>query len=166
MLLNKHAMNEKILANIKAGKYSRKELENLYSNAERLGHLDVLQAAKEALRQVDSKSYAKRFVKPIKDRIEEIAKEVAQSQNWANWDNNKVGNGIKPGGPMLNGEELAEFYFSYRHPSWKRSSYLAVFQHDEESPVLYKVMAHDGEQQIVETSEKAIELFHNAIKAT
>ncbi len=165
-MLNKRAMNEKILVNIKAGIYSRKELENLYSNAERLGHLDVLQAAKEALKQVDSKSYAKRFVKPIKDKIEEIAKEIAQSQNWANWGNNKVGNGIKPGGPMLNGDELAEFYFSYRHPSWKRSSYLAVFQHDEESPILYKVMAHDGEQQIVETSEKAIELFRNAIRAT
>ena len=159
-------MSKKILENIKAGTYSRKELENLYSNAERLGHLDILQAAKEALKAVDARSYAKRFVKPIKDKVEEIAKDIAHSQNWANWENNKVGNGIKPGGPMLNGEELAEFYFSYRHPSWKRSSYLAVFQHDEESPVMYKVMAHDGEQQIVETGEKAIELFRNAINAT
>jgi hypothetical protein len=67
---------------------------------------------------------------------------------------------------MLNGEELAEFYMSYRHQSWERSSYLVVFQHDEESAVLYKVVAHDGEKQIVETSEKAIELFREAIKTT
>ena len=60
----------------------------------------------------------------------------------------------------------AEFYMSYRHQSWKRSSYLAVFQHDEESAVLYKVKAHDGEEQIVEMREKAIELFREAIKTT
>ena len=159
-------MNDKLLENIKAGNYNRKELENLYSNAERLGRLDVLKAAKEALKEIDTKSYTKRFVKPIKDKVQEITQDIVRSENWANWEDNQVGNGIKPGGPMLNGEELAEFYFSYRHPSWKRSSYLAVFQHDEESPVLYKVRAHNGEQQIVETSEKAIELFRNAIKAT
>ncbi len=159
-------MNNKLLENIKAGNYNRKELENLYSNAERLGRLDVLKAAKEALKEIDTKSYTKRFVKPIRDKVQEITQDIVRSENWANWEDNKVGNGIKPGGPMLNGEELAEFYFSYRHPSWKRSSYLAVFQHDEQSPVLYKVMAHNGEQQIVETSEKAIELFRNAIKAT
>jgi hypothetical protein len=160
------SMNNKLLENIKAGNYNRKELENLYSNAERLGRLDVLKAAKEALKEIDTKSYTKRFVKPIRDKVQEITQDIVRSENWANWEDNKVGNGIKPGGPMLNGEELAEFYFSYRHPSWKRSSYLAVFQHDEQSPVLYKVMAHNGEQQIVETSEKAIELFRNAIKAT
>jgi hypothetical protein len=159
-------MSEQIINKIKAGEFSRKELENLYANAERLGRADVLSAAKEALKEVDSRSYSKRFIKPIRDKIQEIAREIAESNNWAKWDNNHVGNGIKAGGPMLNGEELAEFYISYRHPSWKRSSYLAVFQHDEESPVLYKVKAHDGEQVIVETSEKATELFNNAIKTT
>lgn len=159
------SMKEKILENIKAGKYGRKELENLYSNAERFDRLDILMAVKEALKEIDSKSYTKRFVKPVRDKIQEIIQELVSSENWAQWENNKVGNGIKPGGPMLNGEELAEFYISYCHPSWKKSSYLAVFQHDEESPVLYKIRAHDGEQQIVETSEKAIELFRETIKA-
>ena len=159
-------MNDKLLENIKAGNFNRKELENLYSNADRLGRLDVLTAAKEALKEIDTKSYTKRFVKPIRDKIQEIALDIVRSENWANWEDNQVGNGIKPGGPMLTGEELAEFYISYRHLSWKRSSYLAVFQHNEESPVLYKVRAHDGEQKIVETSEKAIELFRDAIKAT
>ncbi len=157
-------MNNKIVENIKAGKYNRKELENLHSNAERLGHLDILKVAKEALREIDVKSYAKRFVKPIKDKIQEITQDIASSENWATWETNQVGNGIKPGGAMLKGEELAEFYISYRHPSWKKASYLAVFQHDEESSVMYKVRAHDGEQQIVETSEKAIELFRDAVK--
>ena len=157
-------MSEKIFENIKAGKYDRKELENLYSNAERLGREDILSVVKDALKNIDSRSYSKRFVKPIKDKVQQIANEIAESEGWANWEDNKVGNGIKVGGPMLNGEQLAEFYFSYRHPSWQRASYLAVFQHDEESTVQYKVKPHDSERQIVNTSEEAIELFRYAIK--
>ena len=157
-------MSDKIIGNIKAGKYNRKELENLYSNAERLGRNEILAVVKEALKNIDSRSYAKRFVKPIRDKVQQIANDIANSEGWANWKDNEVGNGIKVGGPMMNGEELAEFYFSYRHPTWKRASYLAVFQHDEESTVQYKVQAHHSEQVIVNASEEAIELFREAIK--
>ena len=157
-------MSDKIIQNIKAGKYDRKELENLYSNAGRLGRDEILLVAKEALKEIDSRSYSKRFVKPIRDKVQQITNEIAEAECWANWGENKVGNGVKIGGPMMNGEELAEFYFSHRHPSWKRASYLAVFQHDEESTVQYKVKAHNSEQQIVNTSEEAIELFRKAIK--
>jgi hypothetical protein len=157
-------MSEKIIKDIKAGKYDRKELENLYANAERLGRNEILSVAKEALREIDSRSYSKRFVTPIKDKVQEIAKEIAASEGWANWVDNKVRNGIKVGGAMLSGEELAEFYFSYRHQSWKSASYLAVFQHDEQSTVQYKVKSHDSELNIVNTSEEAIELFRYAIK--
>ena len=159
-------MSKKIIDKINSGEFSRKELENVYSNAERLGHADILAAAKNALKQIDTRSYSKRFIKPIRDKVHEIIQEIADSNNWAKWENNNVGNGIKAGGAMLNGEELAEYYISYRHSSWKRASYLAVFQHDEESAVLYKVRTHGGEEKIVETSEKAIELFSNAIKTT
>ena len=156
-------MSDQIIENIKAGKYDRRKLENLYSNAERLGRTEIKLAAKEALRGIDSRSYSKRFVKPIRDKIKQIATEIAESEGWANWNDNKVGNGIKASGPMLNGEELAEFYFSYRHPSWPRAAYLAVFQHNEESEVQYKIKPHDGEQQIVNDSKEAIELFRCAI---
>lgn len=157
-------MSEKIIANIKLGKYGRKELENLYSNAEKNGLKDILNAAKEALKEIDSRSYSKRFVKPIRDKVQQITIEIIESEGWANWENNKVGNGVKVGGPMMNGEELAEFYFSYRHESWKRASYLAVFQHSEERPVQYKVKAHNTDQQIVNTSEEALNCFVMQLK--
>lgn len=157
-------MSDKIVENIKAGNYDRKELENLYSNAERLGRSEILSAVKNAMKKIDSRSYSKRFVKPIRDKVQEIVTDIAESQKWADWQDNKVGNGVKVGGPMMNGEELAEFYFSYRHPTWKRASYLAVFQHDEESSVQYKVKAHNAEQKIVNTSEEAIEIFRKAIE--
>jgi len=159
-------MSDTIIENIKSGKFNRKELENLYANAERLGRTEILEAAKNALKEIDFKAYSKRFVKPIKDKIKNIAEEIAESEGWGNWEDNNVGTGVKDGGPMMNSKELAEFYMAYRHQSWKRSSYLAVFQHDEESAVLYKVKAHDGEEQIVEMREKAIELFREAIKTT
>lgn len=159
-------MSNKIIESIKAGMFDRKELENLYSNAERLGRTEILEAAKDALKEIDSRSYSKRFVKPLRDKVQEIAQGIAESEKWGNWEDNKVGNGVKPGGPMMNGEELAEFYISYRHPTWKRSSYLAVFQHDEESTVMYKVKAYYNEVKIVETSAQAIELFRDAIKTT
>lgn len=159
-------MSEKILEKIQAAEFSRKELENLYSNAQRLGRNEILAAAKEALKEMDAKFYSKRFIKPIRDKVLQTTQQIAATHNWASWENNKASNGVKASGAMLNGEELAEYYVSYRHPDWKSASYLAVFQHDEESHVMYKVKPHDGEQVIVETNEEAMELFSHAIESS
>ena len=158
-------MSEQLIEKIKSGKFDRKKLENLYSNAEQRGRDDILSVVKDALKDIDSKAYRKKFVKPIRDRVEQITNEIVEAEDWGNWKDNEVENGVKVGGPMRTGDELVEFYFSYRNASWKRASYLAVFQHDEESPVQYKVKAHDSEQKIVNTSEEAIGLFRNAIEA-
>jgi len=157
-------VSDKIIEGIKSGKYDRKQLENLYSNAERLGNTELIPLIKGGLKELDSRSYSKRFVKPIRDKIKEIATEIAEAEGWANWENNKVGNGIKAGGEMLNGNLLAEFYFSYKHSSWKRSSYLVVLQEDESSTVKYAVQAHNQEQVVVDTSDEAITLFRSIIK--
>jgi hypothetical protein len=157
-------VSDKIINDIKSGKYDRKKLENLYLNAKRLNHTDLIPIIKESLKELDSSSYSKRFVKPIRDKIKEIATEIAESEHWGNWENNKVGNGVKPGGEMLTGKFLAEFYFSYKHESWKKSSYLAVFQREENSSVGYSVQAHNQEQVTVYSSEEAIKLFHSTIK--
>jgi len=158
-------MSEQLINKIRAGGFNRKELENLYANAERLGRQEILQAAKEALREIDSRSYSKRFVKPIRDKVKQIIEELASENNWGDWPDNQVGNGIKAGGPMLNGKVLAEFYISYRHAKWKRSTYLVAFQQDEHSVVMYKVKAHDAENEIlVETSEAAVKLFASSLQ--
>ena len=65
---------------------------------------------------------------------------------------------------MLKGDVLAEFYVSYRHPTWKRSAYFAVFQHSETSAVRYKVKPHDNDEVIVDTSEEATRLFQLALE--
>ena len=157
-------MSQNIVDKIRAGKFSKKELENLYSNARRLGRDEILKEAKGALKALDLQSYVKRFVKPIKDRVKRIAEKLANDNRWAAWEDNKVGNGIRASGAMLNGEELAEYYFSYKHEGWEKPSYLAVFQHDEESTVMYKIGQHNGDQSIVDTSDRAVNLFEEAIK--
>ena len=156
-------MNQKIIDKIRTGEFSSKELENLYSNAKRLGRDEILKEAKGALKERDLRSYVKKFIKPIRGKVKRIAEELANENDWAMWENNKVGNGVRPGDTMLNGQELAEYYFSYRHAGWKKASYLAVFQHDD-STVMYKIWPHDGDQSIVETSEKAVSLFKDAIR--
>ncbi|TYK66021.1 hypothetical protein [Colwellia echini] len=126
--------------------------------------MELIPIIKESLKELDSRSYSKRFIKPIREKVKEIAMEIAESENWANWEDNKVSNGVKTGGKMLNGEFLAEFYFSYKHDSWKKSSYLAVFQRDESSAAGYTIQAHDQELVSVFSSEEAIKLFHDAIQ--
>jgi hypothetical protein len=158
-------MSEKIIEGIKTGKYDHKELANLYANAERLGRKEVLPVAKEALRELNSRAYAKLFVKPIRDKVQKIIGGIAEAEGWANWENNAVVNGIKAGASMTSGAELAEYCFSYRDPSWKSASTFSVFQHDEQSAVQYKVKSRRGGNSVVGDSAEAIELFRDAIKA-
>jgi hypothetical protein len=158
-------MSDKIIENIKAGKYDRKELENLYANAERLGRNQVQMLAKDALKELNTRAYAKLFVKPIRDKVQKIALKLAEAEGWAKWEGNAVANGIKAGAPMTSGEELAEYSFAYRDPAWKSASSLAVFQHDEHGDVQYKVKSRNGGNSVVNTSAEAIALFKDAIKA-
>ena len=158
-------MSEKIIENIRAGKYDRHELENLYMNAERMGHDEVLMLAKGALKDLNSRAYAKLFVKPIRDKVQKVINNIAAAEGWGTWEDNTVVNGVRAGTPMTKGEELAEYYFAYRGPSWKSAASLAVFQHDEKSAVKFKVKSRHGESSVVATSEEATTLFRDAIKA-
>ncbi|WP_206997970.1 hypothetical protein [Microbulbifer salipaludis] len=157
-------MTDKIIQNIRENKYDRNELEKLLSNAERLNREDIIEAVKESLQEIDPRSYSKRYVKPIREKVKGIAEEIMNSQGWGAWPENLVGNGVKAGGPMMNGEVLAEFYISYKKEGWKNSSYLAVVQPDEESVVHYMVKKHGEEGQIVYTSSEAIEFFAAALE--
>lgn len=158
-------MSEKIIDGLKANKYTRKELENLLSNAEAKQREDLIPLIIESLKEVDFKSYSKRYLKPIKLKVEEIALQIAQEQSWAKWPDNKVKNGVKVGGDMLSGELIAEFYISYQHPSWQKSAYLSVFQRDENSAVGYAVRPHDSENYILtDTAEHAIAQFSKALE--
>ncbi len=156
-------MSETILEKIASGGFDSKQLDNLYSNAERLGRKEIMAAAKSALKALDARFYSKRFVKPIREKVERIAKSIAGSEGWAAWPDNVVANGIKPGGAMLNGKELAEFYLAYRNPKWTRPANLTVFQHDEQSTVLFKITAPTGEEAVFENSSDAIDRFRAAV---
>ena len=121
--------------------------------------------AKGALQDLTSRAYAKLFVKPIRDKVQKVINNIAAAEGWGTWEDNTVVNGVRAGTPMTKGEELAEYYFAYRGPSWKSAASLAVFQHDEKSAVKFKVKSRHGESSVVATSEEATTLFRDAIKA-
>lgn len=153
-------MNQSMMDKLAENKYSKRELTNLLSNAEKLGRVDVIPAIKESLKVVDKRSYSVRYVKPIREKVEEIVTEIASENEWGKWSENAVSNGVKPGGEMINGELLAEYYISFKKKGWKKSAYLSVYQRDEKSMVGYAVQTPtESEYKIYESSEEAIYAF-------
>ena len=156
--------DEEFVNKIKSGEFDSKQLENLFTNAVERDRDIIAVAAKDALREVYPRAYKAKFVKPIKDKVSQIAKDIAAEQEWGDWEDNALSNGIKTGGAVSNGSEIAESYFSYKHSTWKKAAHFCVSQADEESEVKYKVTPHNSEEQVVDTAEEAIALYKKAIK--
>ncbi|MFT5610850.1 MAG: hypothetical protein ACI9WC_003653 [Arenicella sp.] len=156
--------DEELVDKIKAGDFDRKQLENLYANALERDRDSIAEAAKAALQEVDPRSYKRKYIKPIKDKVAQIAGDIATAEGWGDWEDNAASNGIKSTGALISAEEIAESCLSYKHPSWKKASLFYVSQADEESAVRYKVTPHNSEEQVVATEEEAIALFSQAIK--
>ncbi len=152
-------MSEAIIAKIESGAYDRKQLENLYFNAEKRGFQDVLVAAKKALKEVDIRSYRKRFEQPVRARVKALCEEIAKEHDWGEWADSKVKTGIKDGAAMTKGDLLAEYYMSYRRGAWKRSVYFVVFQEDEESEVRFKIVGLEGDDIFFDVAADAEEHF-------
>lgn len=159
-------MNQSMMQKLAENKYSKRELTNLLSNAEKRGRVDIIPAIKESLKVVDKRSYSVRYVKPIREKVQEIVAEIASENEWGKWSENGVSNGVKPGGEMINGELLAEYYISFKKKGWKKSAYLSVYQRDERSMVGYAVQTPtENEYKIYESSEEAIYAFKAALSS-
>jgi hypothetical protein len=156
--------DEELVDKIKSGDFDRKQLENLYANALERDRDSIAEAAKAALQEVDPRSYKRKYIKPIKDKVAQIVGDIATAEGWDELGDNAVSNGIKSSAALVSGENIAESSFSYKHPSWKKASTFYVTQADEESAVGYKVLPHNAEEQTVDTREEAIVLFKQAIK--
>ena len=156
--------DEELVDKIKSGDFDRKQLENLYANALERDRDSIAEAAKEALQEIDPRSYKRKYIKPIKDKVAQVAQDIAAAEGWNEWEDNAVNNAIKSSSALVSGEDIAESSFSYKHPSWKKASTFYVCQADEESEMRYKVLPHNSEEQTVDTSEEAVVLFKKAIK--
>ena len=157
--------DEEMVNKINAGDFDRNQLVNLYRNALARDREEIADAAKTTLKELDPRFYKTQFIKPIKDNVAKVAGKIANAEGWANWEENTIANGIKAGAEMTSGEQVAQSCFAYKRKGWKKASIFCVSQLDEESPIRYTVTAHNSEAQTVNTSEEAIPLFEEAIKA-
>lgn len=168
---------QKIVKDIEDGKYNQKELEALYKNAEveikkpnigeeRMRNCRIIQlAAKDGLRALGNKAYKIRFIKPIREKLEELMHQITIENNWIWFDNNQVKNGVKIGGDMIRGDVVAQYYISYRKSDWKRSIYLSVTQDNEDTGVYYKVTFPNLDEEVrTFNKEEAMQLFKNYVE--
>lgn len=167
----------KMVKDIEDGRYNQKELENLYNNSktkmelvnttdtEKQNCKIVQLAAKDALRALGNKAYKIHFIKPIREKLEELMHQITNENNWRRFDNNHVKNGVKIGGDMIRGDVVAQYYISYRKSDWKRSIYLSVTQDNEDTGVYYKVTFPDLSEEVrTFDKEEAVQLFKNYVE--
>lgn len=158
-------MSNKIVESIEAGRLSKNELINVCINTKRTGNKELRKIALKALKELDPKSHTKIYIKPIQEKIKLFTQEIADAENLGSWEDNTVANEIKPGDGIKNGTELAEFIIPYRAPKWKKTAHLAVYLHDEETEIKFKVKAHDAEEVLVDNREEAVKLFRDCLSA-
>ena len=72
--------DEELVDKIKSGDFDRKQLENLYANALERDRDSIAEAAKAALQEVDPRSYKRKYIKPIKDKVAQIAGDIATAE--------------------------------------------------------------------------------------
>lgn len=169
----------KIVKDIEDGKYDQKALEALYKNAEtemkkrdvseeRMQNCKVIQlSAKDGLRTLGNKAYKIRFIKPIREKVEELMHQITIENNWMRFENNHVKNGVKIGGDMIRGDVVAQYYISYRKLGWKRSIYLSATQEseNESSGVYYRIAFPDLDEEVrTFNKDEAVQLFKDYVE--
>lgn len=155
-----------IIKKIHDGHYDdrKHELKILYRNAQSKNFPDIESAAKDRLIQIGDSEFTKRFVAPIREKVESLVTEVAENNNWLYFSDNTVRNGIKHGGELINGQAVAQYYFSYRLKGWKRAISFCATQVDAKSDIFYSVNSPGLTEQVhVSRAEDAIHLFRSEL---
>ena len=149
---------------IEDGIYSQHQLNFLYKNAVDNNHPEVQLAVQDALLKISGSQYTKKFIQPIRSKIEALIYEIAHQHDWLSFPKNEVKNGIKLGGYVKHSKFIADFYFSYKQKGWKRSLAFAVLQKDISSEIYYSINSPgiQGEIQF-QNIDDALQLFNSEL---
>ena len=154
-----------LLRKIQEGMYSQHQLNVLYKNAIDKKKPEIQLAVQDALRQIGGSQYTKKFLQPIRSKVQDLVHAIAANNEWLKFDSNQVKNGLKVGGGMMRGDAIAQYYISCKQPGWKRSISFAATQTDENSEIFYSVASPDLMEEIhLHNAEDAIELFKNELQ--
>lgn len=149
-----------LLRKIQEGVYSQHQLNVLYKNAVDKNYPEVQLAVQDALLQIGGSQYTKKFLQPIRSKVQALVHKIATNNEWLKFDNNQVNDGLKVGGGMIRGDAIAQYYISCRQPGWKKSISFAATQTDENSEMYYSVASPGLMDEVhLKNAEDAIELF-------
>ncbi len=163
IMLSINKLNE-LIVKIEADIYSEHQLNILYKNAVTNNYPEIQRVVQNALRKIGGSQYTKKFIKPIRAKIESLVHEIGEKNQWLAFDDNLVGQGVKVGGEMIRGDAIAQYYFSYKRFGWKKSLSFAVTQLDEQSEIYYSIGSPDFVDEVhVNNAEEAIRLFKNEL---
>jgi predicted small metal-binding protein len=154
-----------LLRKIQEGIYSQHKLNVLYKNAVDNKYPEVQLAVQDALRQIGGSQYTKKFLQPIRSKVQDLVQEIAVNNDWLKFDSNQVKNGLKVGGGMIRGDAIAQYYISCKQLGWKRSISFAATQADENSEIFYSVASPGLMEEIhLKNAEDAIGLFKSELQ--
>ena len=103
----------KLIASIREGRFSDKELLNLYDNAAGRGDESILDIIKVQMRADFPKAASRKFGAKEAEAIARL--ETVLSSLPPNLNGNRLKNGVKAGSQMLAGEKHIDVYVSYKN---------------------------------------------------
>lgn len=155
----------KLIRKIQEGIYSQHQLNVLYKRAVDKNKPEVQLAVQDALRQIGGSQYNKKFLQPIRSKVQDLVHEIAANNEWLKFESNQVKNGLKVGGGMMRGDAIAQYYISCKQLGWKRSVSFAATQTGENSEIFYSVASPGLMEEIhLHNAEDAIGLFKSELQ--
>lgn len=161
------ANEAQLIESIRSGKYSERELINLYKNATTRNAAAVMEAVKLKMRTDFSRSANRMFGAKESEasaRLEDVFRKLASVHDFTA---NRVKNGVKAGGEMISGQKYIDVYISYKNDKGF-GAVLGLIQDDSESELTAKVSYYktgsDGFREVLifqlHDFEKAVEAYN------
>jgi hypothetical protein len=127
-----------LIDNIRNGKFTERELINLYKNATTQNATAIMDAVKIKMR-ADFPRAANRMFGAKQNKATAILEDVINKLSTTyNFNANRVRNGVKAGGEMISGKKHIDVYISYKNDNGFATS-LGLIQDDLESELIAKV---------------------------
>lgn len=154
-----------LIERIRSGKFSERELINLWQNAETRGVTAVMNAVKIQMRADFPRTANRMFgakESEAKALLEEVFCKLAAAHNLSG---NRLKNGVKAGGDMISGQKFVDVYLSYRNASGV-GAILILAQDDPASELTAKVGYYEAGNGTFE-GERAFQMhdFERAVEA-
>jgi hypothetical protein len=156
---------EKLIEDIRSGKFSESELVNLYRNASTRGASAVMESVKIKMRADFPRAANRMFGAKESEAtalLEKVYRDLASSLDLTR---NRLKNGIKAGGHLLSGEKHIDVYISFRNHVGVGAA-LALVQDDPESELVARVGYYEaGTDAVREVKDFQMHDFNDAVAA-